>query len=158
MLCGPGDSVPKTSAAVEPLKATGDPSVVAPSLNVTVPEGEPGAVTVAVKVTFVPYTLGEPDVLRFVPEVAVPTTIVPLAEAWFGLLSLAVTVNDWPAVAGVVDEVVTVRVEVLAPVAFFAHETGLTLNEEVHPEGSPVTVNAASTTLFTAELCWTVIR
>jgi len=58
MECAPGTKVEVVNAALPPLSVP-DPSVDAPSLNVTVPGGVPDPdVTLAVKVTAAPYVDG----------------------------------------------------------------------------------------------------
>jgi len=116
------------------------PSVVAPSLNVTVPVGVPPLpVTVAVKVTDCPNTEGFCEDVSVVvlglttTRVAVVVTEPPLQLEVLAPAS-AFTVNvDEPA--GVAPVVLIVKVEVwLLPVLV----TGLGLNAAVAPVGSPV--------------------
>ena len=77
-------------ATPEPLSVP-VPSVVAPSLNVTVPLGVPPLpVTVAAKVTACPNVLGFGDEVRVV-EVGAPTPMVAVADAFVLAVQFAVS-------------------------------------------------------------------
>jgi hypothetical protein len=78
MECAPRVSVEVLNVAAPPDKLL-VPRVVAPSLNVTVPVAVDG-VTVAVKVTGLPYADGLADAVTAVVVVERPTLKVPVAE------------------------------------------------------------------------------
>ena len=84
MLCDPTLSVEVANVATPLASSVPVPKVVAPSLNVTVPAGVPvpGAValTVAVKVTLCPNTLGLDDDVSAVVVAACCTTCATAAD------------------------------------------------------------------------------
>ena len=102
------------------------PSVVTPSLNVTVPVGTRGSCTsdtVAVRVTVLPYPEGFGLLMRVVVEDSVPsvTAMVTVAELESGVPALSVTVtvsaNDGVASKSTAVLLATVIWPVLAPIA-----------------------------------------
>ena len=87
IVCVPADSEEVVNVATPPLKLTGAPRLLTPSLNYTLPVGAPPAeLTVAVKVTAWPSKEGLSDELTEVTVLAV-------------LVRLKVAVNPAPAVA-----------------------------------------------------------
>jgi hypothetical protein len=130
--------------AVAPLRGT-VPSVVAPSLNVTVPVGVPEPLTVAVKVTDCPNVLGlREDVSVVFVAPAVVTVVVTVAALLAGLgsevvlVTVAVFVMTVPAGVAALTFAVNANVAV-APLAKVAQ---VAITVPVPPTGGVVNVAA----------------
>ena len=97
MVCAAAVSVDVESVACEFEPTAPEPSVAAPSLNVTIPVGTPLAaeVIVAVNVTVCPNVEGFMEVERSVVEAAVATAVTGVLTLLLPLAGSACTPETW---------------------------------------------------------------